>query len=63
MRHPNTYSAIETKQWVCSNCGNVENKEREILCWKCGKGEMIYHPYYTKNTDETKDGGRIVRGE
>lgn len=29
--------------WACSNCLNVETKEREIVCWKChGKGEMIY---------------------
>ena len=31
-------------KWVCSNCGNTEDKEREIMCWKCGKGEMLYTP-------------------
>lgn len=28
--------------WVCNACGNVEHKEREVACWECGKGEMIY---------------------
>ena len=28
--------------YVCTNCGNIEDKEREVICWKCGKGEMIY---------------------
>jgi len=27
-------------KWVCSNCGNTEYREREIICWKCGKGDM-----------------------
>lgn len=31
-------------KWVCSNCGNIEDKEREIMCWQCGKGEMLYTP-------------------
>lgn len=26
----------------CTNCDNVEAKEREVVCWKCGKGEMAY---------------------
>ena len=29
-------------KWVCNACGNTEKSEREIGCWKCGKGEMIY---------------------
>ena len=28
--------------WVCTNCGNVEWREREVRCWGCGIGEMIY---------------------
>jgi len=28
--------------WVCSKCGNIEFSEREVKCWKCGEGEMIY---------------------
>lgn len=28
--------------WACTNCGNIEYYEREIVCWKCGIGEMIY---------------------
>ena len=45
--------------WACTYCKNVENKEREILCWKCGRGEMIYHPYANggilDNPNYTKD--------
>jgi hypothetical protein len=29
-------------EWICNQCSHVENKEREVICWKCGKGEMIY---------------------
>ena len=28
--------------WVCSNCGNIEWREREVRCWECGIGDMIY---------------------
>lgn len=28
--------------YVCTNCMNVEHKEREVYCWHCGKGEMVY---------------------
>jgi hypothetical protein len=38
---------MKIKGWVCDNCGHKENKEQEVHCWKCGKGEMIY--------TETKD--------
>jgi len=31
------------KAWVCSACGKAEDKEREVLCWSCGKGVMVYH--------------------
>ena len=30
--------------WQCNNCGHIELREREILCWKCGQGEMIFIP-------------------
>jgi len=30
--------------WRCTFCGHVEKMEREVLCWKCGKGEMVYQP-------------------
>lgn len=43
--------------WVCTNCGNCEEREREVTCWKCGKGEMVY----TKIDDDeqhSKDGGK-----
>lgn len=33
---------IQPDYWVCFNCGHIEYKEREIMCWECGIGEMIY---------------------
>jgi len=30
------------KYWVCTHCGNIEYAEREVICWKCGLGEMVY---------------------
>ena len=33
---------IAPSYWRCTNCGHTEYKEREVLCWKCGLGEMIY---------------------
>jgi hypothetical protein len=34
--------SIQPDYWVCTSCGNIEYYEREIRCWKCGIGEMIY---------------------
>jgi len=31
--------------WLCTNCDNTESKEREVCCWKCSKGEMVYHSF------------------
>ncbi len=28
---------------VCTHCGTKVKKEQEVMCWKCGIGEMIYH--------------------
>lgn len=28
--------------WVCDHCGHTEYLEQEVICWECGKGEMIY---------------------
>lgn len=28
--------------WVCSYCGHAEPLEQEVICWECGKGEMVY---------------------
>lgn len=33
---------IQPNYWMCMYCSNVEYKEKEILCSKCGLGEMIY---------------------
>jgi len=29
--------------WKCDRCGVVDNMEREVGCWKCPKGTMVYH--------------------
>ena len=31
-----------TGVYRCTSCGNTESREREVICWKCGKGEMVY---------------------
>lgn len=31
--------------WVCSNCGYTDKIEKEVKCWKCGKGEMLYQQH------------------
>jgi hypothetical protein len=31
--------------WRCTNCDNIEQKEREVRCWKCGKSEMVFTPF------------------
>ena len=28
--------------WKCTRCHNVETFEREVYCWKCGEGQMVY---------------------
>ena len=28
--------------WECINCGHIWHVEEEVMCWKCGIGEMIY---------------------
>ena len=28
--------------WICEHCGHAETYEREVWCWQCGKGEMLY---------------------
>ena len=33
---------MQPDYWVCTQCGNIEYREREVICWTCGIGEMIY---------------------
>jgi uncharacterized OB-fold protein len=33
---------LRSAWWQCNKCGHVEWYEREVICWECGKGEMIY---------------------
>jgi len=28
--------------WRCTSCDNIEAREREVRCWECGKGDMVY---------------------
>ena len=37
---------IMPRYWICANCGTIKHKEEEVLCWKCGIGEMIYKGYF-----------------
>ncbi len=32
----------ETEVWQCDNCHITKHTEKEVLCWECGNGEMIY---------------------
>jgi hypothetical protein len=40
-------------EWIndyyeCTHCDNKEKKEREVMCWKCGLGEMVYRNPFMK---------------
>jgi len=35
---------IQGPFWACNMCGHIEFKEREVGCWHCPTGEMIYQP-------------------
>lgn len=37
-----TWRRRKDHYWRCENCSAIEFYEREIICWTCGKGEMIY---------------------
>jgi len=42
------YHDSKTYEWIndyyeCTHCGNREKQEREVMCWECGLGEMVYH--------------------
>ena len=37
--------------WVCNVCGHVEYEEREVFCWDCGEGEMVYQPRCSKKIE------------
>ena len=45
--------------YACTNCGNTEYKERGVICWKCGKGEMVYT--YLAYSEETKQYARELK--
>jgi hypothetical protein len=33
---------LQPDYWICTNCGHIGYVEKEIVCWECGVGEMIY---------------------
>jgi len=33
---------LQPDYWVCAHCGNIVYYEQEVMCWKCGVGEMIW---------------------
>jgi hypothetical protein len=40
-------------EWIndyyeCTHCDNKEKNEREVICWKCGLGEMVYRNPFMK---------------
>jgi len=37
---PQAQQSVEI--WRCNHCGYIVNKEDEVICWNCGKGEMIF---------------------
>jgi hypothetical protein len=64
---PQPPTRVRKGSYVCSNCGNTEEVEREITCWKCGKGEMIYHaaaaePAPTPSRPLKRGDNCIIRG-
>ena len=34
--------------YECTHCDNKEKNEREVMCWKCGLGEMVYRNPFRK---------------
>ena len=33
---------MQPDYWSCTHCKRIVYLEREVMCWKCGMGEMIY---------------------
>lgn len=33
---------IKPEYWQCVHCGFVDTKEKEVGCWHCRTGEMVY---------------------
>ena len=33
---------MQPDYWACANCRRIVYLEREVICWKCGIGKMIY---------------------
>ena len=41
--------------YKCTHCENEEEKEREIICWKCGIGEMVFKRLERKENESFDD--------
>lgn len=40
----------------CTKCGVIEHREREVICWTCGKGEMVWRPSPQRKKEEPRNG-------
>lgn len=39
----NSNNKVETEVWKCESCNDIKFQEEEVICWKCGEGEMVYY--------------------
>lgn len=44
----NRYHNVKMYEWInyyheCTHCGTRVREEAEVMCWKCGLGEMVYY--------------------
>jgi len=37
--------------WKCNSCGVIRDREEELWCWRCGRGQMIYHKILEKTNE------------
>jgi len=42
----NKISHLKRPYWKCYYCGWKVKKEEEVVCWKCGKGDMVFTPLH-----------------
>ncbi len=36
---------VDSGFYQCTECGEIESEEREVICWVCGDGEMVWRSY------------------
>lgn len=37
-----TWRQRKDDYWRCERCSAIRLNEEEVICWSCGRGEMIY---------------------